>query len=42
MSADPDMMIIVEGNDLEATGPGEQVPRADFDLSAGDQRMGVG
>jgi hypothetical protein len=33
-SADPDMLIIVEGNDLEALRPAEQVPRTDFDGSA--------
>jgi hypothetical protein len=41
-SADPDMTIIVEGNDLEAPRPAEQVPRADFDLGAGEEPMRVG
>jgi hypothetical protein len=36
------MLIIVEGNDLEAPRPAEQVPRADFDLRAGHEPMGVG
>jgi hypothetical protein len=42
MAADPNMMIIVEGNDLEAACPAEQVPRADFDPSAGEEPMRVG
>jgi hypothetical protein len=41
-AADPNMMIIVEGNDLEAPRPAEQVPRADFDPSAGEEPMRVG
>jgi hypothetical protein len=41
-SADQDMMIVVESNDLEAPRPAEQVPRTDFDLSAGQEPMQVG
>ncbi|MDQ1460718.1 MAG: hypothetical protein QOI08_2202, partial [Actinomycetota bacterium] len=36
-SADPNMMIIVEGDDLEAPRPAEQVPRTHFNLSAGEE-----
>jgi hypothetical protein len=32
------MMIIVDGSDLEAPRPAEQVPRADFDLGTGTNR----
>jgi hypothetical protein len=41
-SADQNMMVIVEGNDLEAPRPAEQVPRADFDLGTRDEPMPVG
>jgi hypothetical protein len=40
--AEPNLMIIVDGNDLEARCPAEQVSRADFDLGAGNELMRVG
>ena len=36
------MMIIVDGNDLEAPRPTEEVPRADLNLGTGDEPMGIG
>jgi hypothetical protein len=34
-------MVIVDGNDLEAPSPTELVPRADFNLGAGDEPIRV-
>jgi hypothetical protein len=35
-------VVIVDGDDLEAPGPAEEIPRADFDLGPGEEPMRVG
>ena len=42
MSTEPNVIIAVNANDVEAPGPAGQVARADFDLGAGEELVRVG